>query len=143
MNKYLFTAKTLMTSMFLLCFSTMAFSFDTPEAAVNSYITGVKTGSGEHVIAAFSESASIQYYDQDGQFRVYTRADFAELVDSGNQWNAQIDITAMKKTVNAANATVEFTWGDNGEKGYVDYLNLIYDGKSWKVTDKVAQFVNR
>jgi len=31
--------------------------------------------------------------------------------------------------------------GPDGEEK--DYLNLIYDGKSWHITDKVAQYVDR
>lgn len=129
----------------LFCFSTSALShgFKTPEDAVNSYITAVKTGSGNHIEMAFSESASIQYYDDEGDYLVYSRDEFAKLVDSGNQWDATIEITALKNTGYAANATVEFTWGQGGKKGYVDYLNLIFDGKSWHITDKVAQYIAR
>lgn len=130
---------------FVICADSFAdtSNFSSPEAAVNAYITGVKTGKGDYIEMAFSENASIQYYDDDGNYRNYTRTAFSELVDSGNQWDAQIEITEMKKTKNAANATVEFTWGPNNENGYVDYLNLIYNGVSWQVTDKVAQYVRR
>ena len=121
----------------------LASTFATPEEAVNTYITAVKTGSGEHINMAFSSAASIQYYDGEGAFKNYTRSDFAELVNTGNQWDAKIEITDLKLTKHAANATVEFTWGENGERGYVDYLNLIYDGTSWRITDKVAQYVDR
>lgn len=121
----------------------LAHGFKTPEAAVNTYIKAVKTGSGEHVEMAFAPSASIQYYDEKGEYRVYTRDQFKALVDTGNKWDAKIEITDIKSVGNAANATVEFTWGITGEKGYVDYLNLIYDGKSWHISDKVAQFVKR
>ena len=120
-----------------------AHGFESPEEAVNTYIKAVKTGSGEHIEMAFTESASIQYYDNEGEFRNYTRDAFAELVNTGNSWDAKIEITDLKMTGKAANATVEFTWGDNGQNGYVDYLNLVHDGDSWHITDKVAQFVER
>lgn len=118
-------------------------TFATPEEAVNAYITGVKTGSGEHIKMAFSEKASIQYYDDTNKYNRYSRDDFADLVNTGNQWNAKIEITQMKITHKAANATVEFTWGNAGEKGYIDYLNLIHNGETWQVTDKVAHYIAR
>lgn len=126
-----------------------AHDWKTPEDAINAYIKGVKTGSGEHIKMAFTESASIQYYDDNGDYLSYTRDEFAKLVNSGNSWDATIEITDLKKTGRAANATVEFTWdgtvdGKKVKKGYVDYLNLIYDNKkSWHITDKVAQYVDR
>lgn len=120
-----------------------AHAFGSPQDAVNSYITAVKTGSGEHIKMAFLESASIQYYDKDGSYRNYTRDAFADLVDTGNQWNVVITISGIKTTGNAANATVEFSWGDEGKKGYVDYLNLINHDGSWHITDKVAQYIER
>lgn len=123
--------------------SALAHGFKTPEEAVNTYITAVKTGSGKHVEMAFAESASIQYYNDKGTYQNFTRDAFAELVNTGNQWDANIEITDMKTTGFAANATVEFSWGKEQKKGYVDYLNLIYDGKSWHITDKVAQYVDR
>lgn len=121
----------------------LAHGFETPEEAVNTYIKAVKTGSGEHVEMAFSETASIEYYDRSGEMKFYTRNEFSKLVNTGNQWNADIQITEMKKTGSVANATVEFTWGDKNEHGYVDYLNLINDGKSWHISNKVAQYVKR
>lgn len=136
-------------SAFLLVFvitpnSAIAHGWKTPEDAINAYIKAVKTGSGEHIEMAFTESASIQYHDDKGEYLSYTRDEFAKLVDSGSDWDAKIEITDLKKTGRAANATVEFTWGKQNEKGYVDYLNLIYDNKkSWHITDKVAQYVDR
>lgn len=129
----------------LFCSSSqiLAHGFNAPEEAINAYITAVKTGSGEHVEMAFSTSASIQYYNEQGDYKVYDRETFAQLVNSGNQWDAEIEITSLRKTGNAANATVEFSWGDNNQKGYVDYLNLIFDGKSWHISDKVAQYIPR
>ncbi len=120
-----------------------AHGFTSPEQAVETYIKAVKTGSGEHIEMAFTESASIQYYNDKGEYRAYTRDEFAKLVDSGSDWDAKIEITELKMTGYAANATVEFTWGKGGKKGYIDYLNLIYDGKSWHVSDKVAQYIER
>ena len=136
---------TLATLVFTALFASSSFAhgFKTPEEAVKTYIKAVSTGSGEHIEMAFTESASIQYYDRDGEFKNYTREAFKKLVNTGNKWDAKIEITEMKITGMAANATVEFTWGDNNQHGYVDYLNLINDGKSWHVTDKVAQYVKR
>jgi len=123
--------------------SAHAHDFSEPEEAINSYITGVTTGSGEHVEMAFTEAASIQYFNHENVYNNFTRDEFAKLVNNGNKWNANVEITEMKKTGNAANATVEFTWGEQGEHGYVDYINLIFDGKSWHITDKVAQYIKR
>jgi hypothetical protein len=120
-----------------------AHDYASPEDAVNTYIRAVKTGSGDLVKMAFIQSASIQYFDTDGNYQNYTRDAFAELVNTGNTWGATIEITDLKRTGNAANATVEFTWGDNKQHGYVDYLNLINEGGSWHITDKVAQYVER
>ena len=117
--------------------------FATPEEAVESYITAVKTGSGEHITMAFAQGATIKYYDQDAKFQNFVRDDFAKLVNTGNAWDAEIKITNMLRTENAANATVEFKWGEKGEHGYVDYLNLLYDGKSWHIMSKVAQYISR
>lgn len=144
MRRFHILASSLFILKFLFTSSALAHDWKAPEDAINAYITAVKTGSGKHIKMAFSESASIQYYNDKGQYLIYTRDDFAKLVDSGNKWDAKIEITHLKKTGNAANATVEFTWGNNGEKGYVDYLNLLYDDKnSWHITDKVAQYVDR
>ena len=126
-----------------LSFGVAAHDYSTPEQAVNTYIKAVKTGSGEHIKMAFIKGASIRYYNPEGEFKDYQRDEFASLVNTGNKWDATIVITEMKTTGYAANATVDFTWGENGENGYTDYLNLIYDGKSWHISDKVAQFVVR
>ena len=139
--------KILLLSLFILVISSTITAsdhdFKTPEEAVESYITAVKTGSGKHIKMAFQETAYIQYYNDKNEYDNYSRDEFANLVDGGNEWDADIKITNMLKTGNAANATVEFTWGKNQEHGYVDYLNLVYDGKSWHVTSKVAQYVKR
>lgn len=127
----------------LVATGAVAHDFTTPEQAVKTYIKAVKTGSGKHIKMAFTESASIQYFDDEGTFNNYTRDAFSKMVDGGGDWDAKIVITEMKTTGKAANATVEFTWGAKNQHGYVDYLNLIHDGKSWHITDKVAQYVKR
>ena len=114
----------------LLSTAVLGKDFETPTDAVNAYITGVKTGSGEHIEQAFTETARIQYYNDEGEYALFTRAEFAERVD-------------VPTTGNAANATVEFTWGNKAQHGYVDYLNLIYADGSWRITNKVAQYVSR
>jgi len=118
-------------------------SFVEPADAVESYITGVSSGSGAHITAAYADNAEIQYYDQNGDYQYFSRDSFAEVVNSGNQWDARIEITNMLVTGRAANATVEFTWGANGENGYVDYLNLIKTDAGWTITNKVAQYIQR
>ncbi len=123
--------------------SSAAEEFAEPGDAVRSYITGVSTGSGAHILSAFSENAEIQYYNVDGDYRFFSRTEFAEVVDTGETWDADIRITNLLQTGKAANATVEFTWGENGQHGYVDYLNLIHAEGSWRITDKVAQYVAR
>ncbi|MBT0585602.1 nuclear transport factor 2 family protein [Alteromonas oceanisediminis] len=129
--------------LFTLSHQVSAHDHSTPEDAINVYITAVSTGSGEHIVKAFSESASIQYYDDENTFKRYTRHAFSTLVDTGNTWDAKINIVELRKTGNAASATVEFTWGADEQHGYVDYLNLIYDGSRWQITDKVANYVKR
>ncbi|KZN35273.1 hypothetical protein N480_19710 [Pseudoalteromonas luteoviolacea S2607] len=124
-------------------FSVSAQEFTTPQAAVNSYIKGVSEGVGKRVEAAFQETATIQFFDRRNMFHNYDRNQFVKMVDTGNKWNAKIEITQLLRTKNAANATVEFTWGENKQHGYVDYLNLIFDGKKWQITSKVAQYVER
>lgn len=37
----------------------------------------------------------------------------------------------------------QFTRGERGQPGYVDYLNLIDADGSWRITNKVAQYVSR
>jgi hypothetical protein len=133
-----------MTVLFVLApTAANAQTFQEPEQAVQAYITAVSTGSGVHIQQAFADNAEIQYYNGDGEYQYYSRTEFAELVDTGNVWDAQINLTNLLRTGNAANATVEFTWGENGEHGYVDYLNLIYANGSWRITNKVAQYVAR
>lgn len=117
--------------------------FSEPDDAVQAYITAVSTGSGDHILQAFSGNAEIQYYNGDGEYRFYTREAFADVVDTGEAWDAEIEITNLLRTGNAANATVEFTWGEHGQHGYVDYLNLIHADGSWRITNKVAQYVER
>lgn len=133
-----------------LCLLTLVLSapaaaeaFSEPEAAVQAYITAVSTGSGAHIERAFADNADIQYYNDSGEYLFFTRAEFAELVDTGNVWDAEIQITNLLRTGHAANATVGFTWGENGEHGYVDYLNLIHADGGWRITNKVAQYVKR
>ena len=121
----------------------LAGEFAEPSEAVNAYITGVKTGSGAHLEQAFADTARIQYYNDKGEYQLFTRSEFAAMVDGGSDWDANIEITNLLKTGNAANATVEFTWGESGQHGYVDYLNLIYADGSWRITNKVAQYVAR
>ena len=128
----------------LLCTSiTFAHDFKEPQQAAEAYIIAVSTGSGEHIEMAYTEDATIKYYDHEGRYWDYTRESFAKAVDTGQSWDAKIEITALVVTGNAANATVEFTWGENGEHGYVDYLNLINSNGSWHITNKVAQYISR
>ncbi|AOT11075.1 nuclear transport factor 2 family protein [Pseudoalteromonas luteoviolacea] len=124
-------------------FKANAQDFATPQAAINSYITGVTQGIGKNVEMAFQESATIQFFDQRDHFNSFNRNQFIKLIDTGNKWHAKVEITKLLKTNNVANATVEFTWGEHKQHGYVDYLNLVFDGKKWQVTSKVAQYVSR
>jgi hypothetical protein len=141
------TMKLLSTTLTLIVLgisaSALAEDFETPSDAVNAYITAVSTGSGAHIEEAFGEDARIQYYDGEDAYQSYDRADFAALVDKGDTWDAEIEITNLLRTGKAANATVEFTWGDQSQHGYVDYLNLLYADGSWRITNKVAQYVAR
>ncbi|GAA6138034.1 hypothetical protein NBRC116583_17810 [Arenicella sp. 4NH20-0111] len=121
----------------------LAHDFKEPQQAINAYITAVSTGSGEHVEMAYTSDATIKFYDRKDLYREYTRESFAKAVDNGQTWEAKIEITALLVTGNVANATVEFTWGENNEHGYVDYLNLISSSGSWHITNKVAQYVSR
>nr|WP_168710993.1 nuclear transport factor 2 family protein [Ningiella ruwaisensis] len=118
-------------------------SFTTPEDAINAYITGVTTGSGDHVMSAFSEHARIQYYNQNDRFMDYTRDNFAADVDKGDNWDAEVKISNLQITGKAANAKIDFTWGEKAEHGYVDYLNLIQGADGWRITNKVAQYIKR
>ena len=120
-----------------------AHDFSEPQLAVDAYIKAVSTGSGKHITMAYTEDATIKFYDQQQRFHEFTRDSFAEAVDTGNEWDAKIEITELLVTGNAANATVEFTWGEDAQHGYVDYLNLIYSNDSWHITNKVAQYVSR
>ena len=139
------TMRTLAGALVLFCvsLSLSAHDFKTPEAAIDSYIKAVSTGSGMHIEMAFLPEAKIQYYDPSDKFFEYTRDNFAKAVDTGQQWDAEIKITNLQVTGNAANAKVDFTWGENGEHGYVDYLNLIYSDDSWHISNKVAQYIKR
>ena len=139
--KPLFTLSIL--PLLLLSTTILSQDFEAPSDAVNAYITAVKTGSGAHIEQAFTEWARIQYYNDKGEYLLFTREEFADLVDQGDEWDATIEITDLPATGNAANATVEFTWGENGQHGYVDYLNLIYADGSWRIANKVAQYVAR
>ena len=122
---------------------TWAQDFKEPQKAVNAYITGVSTGSGEHVAMAFTDDATIKFYDGKNRYLEYTIESFVKAASTGRNWDAKIEITELLKTGNVANATVEFTWGENGEHGYVDYLNLINANGSWNITNKVAQYISR
>lgn len=134
----------LVLSSTLLCTSVVAAQdFKEPQQAVEAYITAVSTGSGEHVEMAYTEDATIKFYDREERYWEYTRESFAKAVNNGRKWDAKIEITALLVTGNAANATVDFTWGENGEHGYVDYLNLINSNGGWHITNKVAQYVSR
>ena len=121
----------------------LAEDFTEPQQAVNTYIKAVSTGSGEHVELAYAEDATIKFYDRDKRYWEYTRESFAKAVNTGRSWDAKIEITDLRVLGNVANATVEFTWGDNGEHGYVDYLNLINSNGGWQITNKVAQYISR
>lgn len=130
-------------STFLCTSIASAHDFSEPEQAVNAYITAVSTGSGEHVEMAYDADATIKFYDRENNYWQFTRDSFAKRVNNGRSWDAKIEITKLLVTGNAANATVEFTWGDNNEHGYVDYLNLIKSDGSWHITNKVAQYISR
>ena len=138
MNKILFLLSTL-----LFTSVTSAEGFNEPRQAINAYITAVSTGSGEHVGMAYTEDATIKFYDDENRYWEYTRESFAKAVNTSKNWDAKIEITALRITGNVANATVEFTWGENDEHGYVDYLNLVKSNDSWRITNKVAQYISR
>ncbi len=114
-----------------------------PQQAVDAYITAVSTGSAEYIEMAYADDATIKFYDNEDRYWEYTRESFAKAVNTGQKWDAKIEITALLITGKAANATVEFTWGEDGEHGYVDYLNLISLDGSWQITNKVAQYISR
>lgn len=135
----------LLVSLSALCYGsiTSAADFENPQQVVDTYITAVSTGSGAHVEMAYTEDSTIKFYDREGRYRAYTRESFAKAVDTGKKWDANIEITELLITGKVANATVEFTWGENGEHGYVDYLNLINADGSWRITNKVAQYISR
>jgi hypothetical protein len=122
---------------------TLAHDYEEPQQAVNAYITAVSTGSGKHVEMAYTSDATIKYYDHEERYWEHTRESFAKAVNTGQSWDAKIEMTALLVSGNAANATVEFTWGENGEHGYVDYLNLIKSNGSWHIANKVAQYISR
>ena len=130
-------------ALFWAPFGLAAETFDTPEGPVEAYITGVKTGSGAHIKEAFTEIATIKYYNPEGVYQTFTRDAFQQMVNSGSDWDATIVITQMLRTDRVANATVEFTFGENGEHGFVDYLNLMYANGSWRITDKVSTYIAR
>lgn len=85
----------------LLSTSSAAKSHDytAPKDAVNSYRKAVKTGSSEYKKMAFQASASIQYYNQKAEFKQFTRDEFANAVNTGNEWDASINKTSVKKGV--------------------------------------------
>ncbi len=141
MNKTRFLL--LILSAFCFTSSALANDFKEPGQAVNAYITAVSTGSGEHVEMAYTEDATIKFYDRQENYKEYTREGFAKAVNTGRNWDAKIEMTALLVTGNVANATVDFTWGENGEHGYVDYLNLINLNGSWHISSKVAQYISR
>ncbi|MCF2859772.1 nuclear transport factor 2 family protein [Pseudoalteromonas sp. SMS1] len=120
-----------------------AHKFTTPKSAIQSYISGVSEGVGKNVEMAFQKSATIQFYDSKGKFNSFQRDEFIKLIDTGKKWNVEVEITHLSMTKHAANATVEFIWGKNSEHGFVDYLNLMFDGEKWQITNKVAQYVSR
>ena len=117
--------------------------FKEPQHAVDAYITAVSTGAGEYVEMAYTADATIKFYDQKDGYHEFTRESFAKAVNTGRNWDAKIEVTSLRITSKVASATVEFTWGDDGEHGYVDYLNLIQVNGSWKISSKVAQYISR
>ena len=141
--KQLFIPITLCFICFVISNASWANNYSTPEQAVNDYVKAVQTGTSSYIENAFEQTARIQYYNPEGKLLNYSRDEFAKLVNTGNEWAATIEITNMLLTGNVANATVEFTWGENSQHGFVDYLNLINDGESWHIVSKVAQYVER
>jgi len=141
MNKI--TLSLALLSTFFCTSLTWAEDFKEPQQAVNAYITGVSTGSGEHVEMAFTDDATVKFYDAKNRYLEYTKESFVKAVSTGRNWDAKIEITELLRTGNVANATVEFTWGETGEHGYVDYLNLINSNGGWNITNKVAQYISR
>ncbi|KAF7771920.1 hypothetical protein PCIT_a1886 [Pseudoalteromonas citrea] len=136
----------ILTSCILLTFPTLKASagqFNTPQEAVGTYVTGVTLGIGRNIEMAFQKTATIQYFDERGQYQIFGRDQFMQRVDTGNKWAAKVEITNLLITGNVANATVEFTWGKEKQHGYVDYINLIFDGQQWQITSKVAQYISR
>jgi hypothetical protein len=131
---------------YILTFTTFTASakeFNTPQEAVGTYITGVTLGIGKNIEMAFQKTATIQYFDERGQYQIFGRDQFMQRIDTGNKWAANVEITNLLITGNVANATVEFTWGKEKQHGYVDYINLIFDGQQWQITSKVAQYILR
>ncbi|MDK1288365.1 nuclear transport factor 2 family protein [Pseudoalteromonas umbrosa] len=124
-------------------FTASAKEFNTPQEAVGTYITGVTLGIGKNIEMAFQKTATIQYFDERGQYQIFGRDQFMQRIDTGNKWAANVEITNLLITENIANATVEFTWGKEKQHGYVDYINLIFDGEQWQITSKVAQYISR
>jgi len=132
----------LLSSLFYVSI-TSAQDFSEPQQAVDAYIAGVSSGSGEHIEMAYTADATIKFYDRESRYLEFTRESFAKVVNTGQSWDAKIETTGLVVLENIANASVEFTWGENGEHGYVDYLNLIQSNDGWRITNKVAQYISR
>ena len=59
MSRFILRFSLAITLFFAIANSALSHDFTSPEQAVNSYITAVKTGSGKHIEMAFTETAYI------------------------------------------------------------------------------------
>ncbi|MGH1335658.1 MAG: nuclear transport factor 2 family protein [Aureispira sp.] len=102
------------------------------EEALWAYINGRNTGDKALLERAFHPQADLRYIKK-GTVHLWTSADYISRVQPGKTQDCKARIIAIDIEGNAAIAKIEIEYST---RKFVDYINLLKEGETWKIAVK-------
>jgi len=146
MKKFTLNYVKLMTFFTLISYSLVSFSSESPEdftdiySVVQLYLDGTSSGKPSLVDEAFLSSLEIQWINNKGEFSRRKAKDYINNITKGKIVPRDGHIVSMDVTNNIAQVKVEIDWN---KKRYTDYMLLIKVEGIWRISNKVATWVDK
>ena len=146
MKKFTLNYVKLMTFFTLISYSLVSFSSESPEdftdiySVVQLYLDGTSSGKPSLVDEAFLSSLEIQWINNKGEFSRRKAKDYINNITKGKIVPRYGHIVSMDVTNNIAQVKVEIDWN---KKRYTDYMLLIKIEGIWRISNKVATWVDK
>ena len=102
------------------------------EEALLAYINGRNTGNKALLERAFHPQADLRYIKK-GNIHLWTAEDYISRAQPGKTQDCQSRIIAIDIEGNAAVAKIEIEYST---RKFVDYINLLKEGDTWKIAVK-------